>query len=99
MKKENLFSQVSEKVSEVTGIGIPQMLSSTTEECTDARYLLIRALSALDFTDIDIARHIGRSRQAVGYLRSKYKKSRKWTIANDWQSLRKWIENTFLNSK
>jgi hypothetical protein len=99
MKKENLFSLVSEKVSEVTGIGIPQMLSSTTEECTDARYLLIRALSALDFTDIDIARHIGRSRQAVGYLRSKYKKSRKWTIANDWQSLRKWIENTFLNSK
>lgn len=99
MKKENLFTQVSEKVSEITGIGIPQMLSSTTEECTDARYLLIRALSALDFTDIDIARHIGRSRQAVGYLRSKYKKSRKWTIANDWQSLRKWIENTFLNSK
>lgn len=99
MKKENLFSLVSEKVSEVTGIGIPQMLSSTTEECTDARYLLIRALTALDFTDIDIARHIGRSRQAVGYLRSKYKKSRKWTIANDWQSLRKWIENTFLNSK
>ena len=99
MKKENLFTQVSEKVSEITGIEISQMLSSTTEECTDARYLLIRALSALDFTDIDIARHIGRSRQAVGYLRSKYKKSRKWTIANDWQSLRKWIENTFLNSK
>lgn len=99
MKKENLFTQVSEKVSEITGIEVSQMLSSTTEECTDARYLLIRALSALDFTDIDIARHIGRSRQAVGYLRSKYKKSRKWTIANDWQSLRKWIENTFLNSK
>ena len=97
--KENLFLQVSEKVSETTGIPVPSMLSSTTEECTDARYLLIRALSALDFTDIDIARHIGRTRQAVGYLRSKYKRCEKWTIANDWKTICQWIENNYFKSK
>ena len=97
--KQNLFTQVSEKVSETTGIAIADMLSSVTEECTDARYLLIRALTALSFTDIDIARHIGRTRQAVGYLRSRYKRSRKWTIENDWKTIRKWIENNYLQSK
>lgn len=97
--KQNLFTQVSEKVSETTGISIPDMLTSVSEECTDARYLLIRALTALSFTDIDIARHIGRTRQAVGYLRSKYKRSRKWTIENDWKTIRKWIENNFFQSK
>lgn len=97
--KQNLFTQVSEKVSETTGIAISDMLSSVREECTDARYLLIRALTALSFTDIDIARHIGRTRQAVGYLRSRYKRCHKWTIENDWKTIRKWIENNFLQSK
>lgn len=97
--KENLFQSVSAFVSETTGIEVPCMLSSTTEECTDARYLLIRALSALDFTDIDIARHIGRTRQAVGYLRSKYKRCEKWTIANDWKIIRQWLENNYFKSK
>lgn len=86
-------------VSETTGIPVPDMLRSTTEECTDARYLLIRALTALSLTDIDIARHIGRTRQAVGYLRSKYKRSRKWLIANHWQIIWQWLENDFLKSK
>lgn len=94
--KQNLFVQVSEKISETTGIAIPDMLSSTTEECTDARYLLIRALTALSFTDIDIARHIGRTRQAVGYLRNKYKRSKKWTLANDWKIIGKWLESNYL---
>lgn len=97
--KENLFHSVSAFVSETTGIPVPSMLSSTTEECTDARYLLIRALSALDFTDIDIARHIGRTRQAVGYLRSKYKRCKKWTIANDWKTVYQWLEDNYLKSK
>lgn len=95
--KQNLFTQVSEKVSETTGIAISDMLSSVREECTDARYLLIRALTALSFTDIDIARHIGRTRQAVGYLRNRYKRSKKWTLANDWKTICKWLENNYLN--
>ena len=94
--KQNLFIQVSEKVSETTGITIPDMLTSTKEECTDARYLLIRALTSLSFTDIDIAAHIGRTRQAVGYLRNNYKKSKKWTLENDWKTIRKWLENNYL---
>lgn len=97
--KENLFHSVSAFVSETTGIPVPDMLRCTTEECTDARYLLIRALSALDFTDIDIARHTGRTRQAVGYLRSKYKRCKKWTIANDWKIIYQWIENNYFRSK
>ena len=96
MKKENLFTQVSEKVSEITGIEISQMLSSTTEECTDARYLLIRALTVLNFTDIEIARCIGRTRQAVGYLRARYKRSNKWTIRNDWRIISNWLSENYL---
>lgn len=94
--KQNLFTQVSEKVSETTGISIPDMLSSVSEECTDARYLLIRALTALSFTDIDIARHIGRTRQAVGYLRSKYKRSNKWTVKHDWKIISCWLSENYL---
>lgn len=99
MKKEILFHQVSELVSETTGIPVPSMLTSTAEDCTDARYLLVRALTALDFTDSDIARHVGRTRQAVGYLRSKYKKCEKWTIANSWKTISKQIENRYFQSK
>lgn len=99
MKKENLFQTVASEVSEVTGIEVHEMLTRTTEECTDARYLLIRALTALDFTDADIARHTHRTRQAVGYLRSKYKRCRKWTIANDWKTICQWLESNYFNSK
>ena len=97
--KENLFHSVSAFVSETTGIPVSSMLSSTTEECTDARYLLIRALSALDFTDIDIARHIGRTRQAVGYLRSKYKRSNKWILSRNWELIRQWMQREYFQSK
>ncbi len=99
MKKEIIFSQVSAFVSETTGIPVPHMLSSTTEECTDARFLLVRALSTLSLTDTDIAHCIGRTRQAVGYLRSSYKRARKWTIENDWKTIRKWLENQYFQSK
>jgi hypothetical protein len=97
--KESLFFQISAFVAQTTGIPVSQMLSSTTEECTDARYLLVRALSAIDFTDADIARHIGRTRQAVGYLRHNYKRSRKWTIANAWKTIVKWMESNYLQCK
>lgn len=97
--KENLFQSVSAFVSETTGIEVPCMLSSTTEECTDARYLLIRALSALDFTDIDIARHIGRTRQAVGYLRNKYKRSNKWILSRNWELIRQWMQREYFQGR
>ena len=97
--KENLFSSVSAFVSETTGIPVPDMLHSITEECTDARYLLIRALTALDFTDIDIARHIGRTRQAVGYLRNKYKRSNKWILSKNWELIRQWLQREYFQSR
>lgn len=99
MNKQIIFSQVSAFVADTTGIPVPLMLTSTAEDCTDARFLLIRALSTLSLTDTDIARCIGRTRQAVGYLRSSYKRGRKWTIENDWQTIRKWIENQYFKSK
>ena len=99
MNKQLIFRQVSEKVSEVTGIPIPLILSSTNEDCTDARFLLVRTLSYLDWSDVDIAKSIGRTRQAVGHLRTKYKKSKKWTIGNDWKTIVKWIENEYFTSK
>lgn len=99
MTKENLFQQVSAKVTEITGLSSAQLLSSTTEECTDARYLLVRSLSMLNLTDIDIAHLIGRTRQAVSHLRISYKRSRKWLLANQWQILVKWLENEYFLCK
>lgn len=97
--KDLLFLQVSDKVSQVTGISVSHMLTTTTEECNDARYLLVRALAALQFTDTDIARYTHRTRQSVCYLRSHYKRSHKWTLANDWKTIRQWLENTFFQCK
>lgn len=98
MKKE-LFKEVCKKVEEVTGTTEQDIMQSTNEESTDARYILVLSLYRLGLTDTEIGKFIGRTRQAVNYLRNCYKKSNKWSLNHDWQAISKWLANEFLTSK
>lgn len=97
--KTELFNEILSKVSEVTELHPEEILKSNKEECTDARYILIQSLIRLGFTDTDMASLMGKSRQAICYMRNSYKKVDKWTLENDLQSIRKWVENKYLSSK
>lgn len=99
MLKREFFDEVSEKVTDVTGVELCKMLISHSEECTDAKYILVKALSKIGFSDTDISMQIGCTRQAVGYIKNNYKKSDKWILSNHWQIVSKWIESKYLMSK
>lgn len=97
--KTELFNEILSKVSEVTELQPEEILKSNKEECTDGRYILIQSLIRLGFTDTDMAALMGKSRQTICYMRNSYKKVDKWTLENDLQSIRKWVENKYLSSK
>lgn len=97
--KTELFNEILSKVSEVTELQPEDILKSNKEECTDGRYILIQSLIRLGFTDTDMAALMGKSRQTICYMRNSYKKVDKWTLENDLQSIRKWVENKYLSSK
>ena len=99
MRKEDIFQELAGKVAEVTGVGYNDVLGNHSEECTDARYILVKALAKLGFTDTDISIHIGCTRQAVGYLRNNYKKAGKWILSSYWQIVSKWMENKYFERK
>lgn len=97
--KTELFNEILNKVAEETELDKESILHSNKEECTDARYILIQSLIRLGFTDTDMAALMGKSRQTICYMRNSYKKVGKWTLENDLQSIRKWVENKYLSSK
>lgn len=68
------------EVERVTGLGEKDILSGRTEECADARYILVYFL-ALRLTDNEISRVSGMSRQRVNYLRNHFQWVRgKWSV-------------------
>lgn len=97
--RTELFNEILNKVADVTELDKESIFNSNKEECTDARYILIQSLIRLGFTDTDMAALMGKSRQTICYMRNSYKKVGKWTLENDLQSIRKWVENKYLSSK
>lgn len=95
MCKEGIFQEVLNKVTEVTGIDSNEVKSSKMEYATDARYILIKALVRLGFSNWDISVFLGCSRQAVGYMYNHYKRT-KWTLENDLKCVLNWVENEYL---
>lgn len=95
MCKEGIFQEVLNKVTEVTGIDSNEVKSSKMEYATDARYILIKALVRLGFSNLDISVFLGCSRQAVGYMYNHYKRT-KWTLENDLKCVLNWVENEYL---
>ena len=68
------------EVESVTGITCEDILSRRTEECADARYILVYFL-ALRLTDNEIAKVSGMSRQRVNYLKNNFQWVRgKWSV-------------------
>lgn len=69
MKLEELYKDIIGVVCDVTGLVEADILASNREECADARYLLVMALSKM-LTDHEIGRFINRTRQGVSFIRS-----------------------------
>ena len=81
MRIEELYQDIIITVCNVTGIDEADILHSNREECADARYLLVMALSKM-MTDEEIGRVIHRTRQGVSYIRSNRAKLSKWNASN-----------------
>lgn len=96
MRIEELYQDVIIMVCNVTGIDEADILNSNREECADARYFLVMALSKM-MTDEEIGRVIHRTRQGVSYIRSNRAKLSKWIVASNQQVYRKQVFHLPLN--
>lgn len=94
MRIEELYQDVIIMVCNVTGIDEADILHSNREECADARYLLVMALSKM-MTDEEIGRVIHRTRQGVSFIRSNRAKLSKWIVASNWQVISKYIASKY----
>lgn len=91
MCKEELFNQVLEVVSNVTGIEPKEIVKSRKEECSDARYILVKFLSKR-ISSVNIGELIGRTRQGVGSILNR-DKAENWIISRNWQETVKQLES------
>ena len=91
MRIEELYQDIIITVCDVTGIDEADILHSNREECADARYILVMALSKM-MTDEEIGRVIHRTRQGVSYIRSNRAK-----LASNQQVYRKQVFHLPLN--
>lgn len=91
MCKEELFNQVLEVVSNVTGIDPKDIVKSRKEECSDARYILVKFLSKR-IPSVNIGELIGRTRQGVGSILNR-DKAENWIISRNWQETVKQLES------
>lgn len=98
MKLEELYKDIIGVVCDVTGLVEADILASNREECADARYLLVLALSKM-LTDHEIGRFINRTRQGVSFIRSNRQELRKWTVASNWKVISKHIASNYFICK
>lgn len=91
MCKEELFNQVLEVVSNVTGIDPKEIVKSRKEECSDARYILVKFLSKR-IPSVNIGELLGRTRQGVGSILNR-DKAENWIISRNWQETVKQLES------
>ena len=91
MCKEELFNKVIEVVSNVTGIDPKEIVKSRKEECSDARYILVKFLSKR-IPSVNIGELIGRTRQGVGSILNR-DKAENWIISRNWQETVKQLES------
>lgn len=68
-----------------------ELVGGMTERCTDARYVLVSALS-LYLTDTEIACMMGRTRQAVNHMKNSRKVVRK-SVRTICEEVRKQLAN------
>lgn len=89
MVTRNLYLNCVGAVCRETGINECDMLHGNSEECVDARFLLVKAL-LLRLTDSEAAELIGRTRQCVNAIRNS-RKPMKWSVRMNWEAVRKQV--------
>lgn len=91
--KDSIFNEVLEKVSEVTGIERTTIIHSNKEEATDARYILIKVLVSMGFTESEISEKLGCKRQAVNYAKNHFDdRLYKWSFRVNYGECKKIIK-------
>lgn len=90
MKPKVLYDAALRMVCELTGLTSDEVLRCKTEECTDARCVLVACLSRY-LTDTQIAAHMSLTRQGVCYLRHSFTESRqyRWSVGANAKEIRK----------
>lgn len=99
MCKKELFEDVLEKVCELTELSVEKVCNSNLEECVDARYILIKLLSDIGLTDMEIAETTGFTRQCVNYAKNHFRERlKKWSVRVVYSELKSTFAET-LNQK
>ena len=91
MCKDEIFKEVLQTVSDVTGLSEDEVLKSKTEECTDARFLLVKYLWRL-MSCVCIGKLIGRTRQGVNAILQR-EKGDTWLMERNWKEIVKRLES------
>ena len=91
MGKDEIFKEVLQTVCDVTGLSEQDVLYCKTEECTDARFLLVKYLWRL-MPCVCIGKLIGRTRQGV-YAIIQREKGDSWLMTRNWKEIVKRLES------
>lgn len=97
MSNEEIFEDVLHSVSDVTGLSSKEILYNRNEECTDARYLLVKYLWRL-MPCVCIGKMIGRTRQGVRSIMARTKGDT-WLMERNWKEIVKRLESKGYESK
>ena len=97
MSNEEIFEDVLHSVSDVTGLSCKEILYNRNEECTDARYLLVKYLWRL-MSCVCIGKMIGRTRQGVRSIMERTKGDT-WLMERNWKEIVKRLESKGYESK
>ena len=97
MSNEEIFEDVLHSVSDVTGLSRKEILYNRNEECTDARYLLVKYLWRL-MSCVCIGKMIGRTRQGVRSIMERTKGDT-WLLTRNWKEIVKRLESKGYESK
>ena len=97
MSNEEIFEEVLHSVSDVTGLSSKEILYNRNEECTDARYLLVKYLWRL-MSCVCIGKMIGRTRQGVRSIMERTKGDT-WLLTRNWKEIVKRLESKGYESK
>lgn len=97
MSNEEIFEDVLHSVSDVTGLSSKEILYNRNEECTDARYLLVKYLWRL-MPCVCIGKMIGRTRQGVRSIMERTKGDT-WLMKTNWKEVVKRLESKGYESK
>ena len=91
MCKGEIFKEVLSVVCDVTGLSEQDVLYCKTEECTDARFLLVKYLWRL-MPCVSIGQLINRTRQGVNAILQR-EKGDSWLMERNWKEIVKRLES------